>query len=216
MNGQRLIFLGLLAGLMALGPLGAAGRQPGEKPIGWERVRGVGESRPIYASELGREAEEVATKVDQLARRWDKEHPTAEERKVRAEYPGAISLAQHEAETAQLRDQFKACLSQMESAFQQRQAAGPLTQEERERQALALAHCRQALAKLEAMHASASALRTATRQTYYLNALETHRRALAEAREALKSCPQVMRDTAPSEITPPPKAEVGPTTGPEH
>lgn len=133
---------------------------------------------------------EFQRKLDFMAKRLAEVRPEAEP-DVTA---GSITLGQHQADVAEVRDEFVRCYAAVQQAIEEKKASGSATPEEIAQFEQFEVHCKSVLDKLNGMHLNATKMTMADRKTTWLvGALEAHKQMLAEVQGLAEGCPAVFQ-----------------------
>lgn len=184
----------MLGALLVLAGTAVRAQQPGEKPIGWSKMRAANSPiKPIYASEIDKEMDALKTKADQMADEVKKAKVNPEADSVEKAWPDSISLERHQADIAEFRDKFTRCMTAMEHQIQAKIDSGTVTTEDKAQFKKCMDHCKAILATLNDMHYNTSAMTTATKKIYFLSGWEKHKKLIAQLQEQMKTCPSLMK-----------------------
>lgn len=190
---MRTLILGLA--IFLTGALVQA-QKPGEQPIGWSKTRAANiPIKPIYASEIDKETEELSTEADQMNQQVQKAKINPEADSVEKAWPDSISLERHKADIAAFRDKFTNCMTAMQHQIQEKIDSGKATDEDRAQFKKCMTHCQAILKTLNDMHYNASAMTTANRKIYFLEGWDKHKKLMAQLKDQMQSCPSLMKGT---------------------
>ena len=151
--------------------------------------------KPIYASEIGKDAEKTKIDVDKMAEDLGKVQINPEADSVEKAWQGSISLEHHRADIAKMRDRFMLCTAALEDKIKAKEAGGKVATAEREQLKECLGHCKAILDTMDKMHYNSSVLTTATRKLVFLNGWGKHKRMMAQLRDQMKNCPMMVTKT---------------------
>lgn len=114
----------------------------------------------------------------------------------------SITVKQHLADVADVRDEFTRCYAAAQKAMEEKRASGTATKEDLARFEALEAHCASILAKLNHMHLGATKMSMADHKTTWLvGALDAHRQGMAELEALAAQCPMMMREAIGSAST---------------
>lgn len=170
-------------------------QKPGEKPIAGGRLKGVGPIKPIYQSDIMKDIGEVKAKVDKMAEQVKAVKINPEPDSVEQMFKGSISLARHNADIVEIRDEFTRCTAAMENKIREKTDSGTATAEDKAQFEKCIGHCKKILAALDGLHYNASMLISATRQQYVLDGWAKHKKTMEEVQALVKDCPDMMKTT---------------------
>ena len=185
-----------LLAILALGvSANAQEKKDGEKPIAHGRLAGVGPAKPIYQSDLKKDVEGAKAKVDKMVEQIAATKLNPEKDATEKMFEGAISLARHETDIAELRNTFTRCVAAMQNQIQEKKDSGTATAKDNEQFEKCLKHCDETLAMINNMHLNASRMGTATRQQYVLDGWDKHQKGMKELQKRMGECAAMMKET---------------------
>ncbi len=113
-------------------------------------------------------------------------------------FKGSISWDRHMADIAGLQTTMSGCIGALEDLVDAKVESGTATDEEKAQFDKCLANCREIVGKIHSMHDSAASIsqKYGARKKYILNGWDKHKKAVAELRDMMKGCPEMVETTA--------------------
>ncbi len=142
--------------------------------------------------------EEARKKVEQMSKDMEEAKLDTEKDSFEKMFKGAISWDRHQKDILDLQTSFSACTGALEDLIQQKTESGTASSEDKASLDACLTNCKKILEKIHSMHYGAVSIsqKFGARKKYILNGWEQHKKSLAELKDLMKGCPDMVAETA--------------------